>query len=47
MNKSDLIVALSKKTGLICNKAEEVVTTVLNSMANTIAAMGWRSFKIY
>jgi integration host factor subunit beta len=37
MNKSDLIEALSKKTGLTCNKAEEVVTTVFNRMANTIA----------
>ena len=37
MNKSDLIATLSKKTGLSCTKAEEVVKTVFNSMANAIA----------
>jgi integration host factor subunit beta len=37
MNKSELIAALSKKTGLTFNKAEEVVITVFNSMANAMA----------
>jgi integration host factor subunit beta len=37
MNKSDLIRALSKKTELTCNKAEEVVKKVFNRMANAIA----------
>jgi integration host factor subunit beta len=37
MNQSDLITALSKKTGLTCNKAEEIVKAVFDSMANTMA----------
>jgi integration host factor subunit beta len=37
MNKSDLTEALSKGTGLPLRKAEEVVKTVLNSMANALA----------
>ena len=37
MNKSDLIEDLSKDTGLKTGKAEEVVKTVFNSMANALA----------
>jgi len=37
MNKSDLIEALSKETGLPVVKAEEVVNTVFNSMADSLA----------
>jgi len=37
MNKSDLIEALSKDTGLPKGKAEEVVKTVFNTMANALA----------
>ena len=37
MNKSDLIEALSKDTGLTLTKAEEVVNTVFNNMANALA----------
>ncbi len=36
MNKSDLIEALSKDTGLPKGKAEEVVKTVFNTMANAL-----------
>jgi len=36
MNKSDLIEALSKDTGITINKAEEVVKTVFNSMTNAL-----------
>ncbi len=52
MNKSDLIEALSKDTGLTIRKAEEVVKTVFNSMANALAdgnrmeIRGFGSFKI-
>jgi len=34
MNKSDLIFALSKETGLPVNRAEEAVKTVFNGMAD-------------
>ena len=37
MNKSDLIEELSKDTVLTKNKAEEVVNTVFNDMANSLA----------
>ena len=37
MNKSDLIEALSKDTGLAKNKAEEAVNTILDSMTNALA----------
>ena len=37
MNKSDLIEALSKDAGIKTGKAEEVVNTVFNSMANALA----------
>jgi integration host factor subunit beta len=40
MNKSDLIEALSKDTGLPIRKAEEVVKAVFNSMANALADGG-------
>ena len=52
MNKSDLIEALSKDTGLPKGKAEEVVRTVFNTMANALAKgdrveiRGFGSFKI-
>lgn len=52
MNKSDLIEALSKETGLPVRKAEEVVNTVFNSMADSLAKgdrveiRGFGSFKI-
>ena len=52
MNKSDLIEALSKETGLPVRKAEEVVNTVFNSMADSLAQgdrveiRGFGSFKI-
>ena len=52
MNKSDLIEALSKETGLPVRKAEEVVNTVFNSMADSLARgdrveiRGFGSFKI-
>jgi integration host factor subunit beta len=36
MNKSDLIEALSKDTGLPIVKTEEVVRTLLNRMANAL-----------
>jgi nucleoid DNA-binding protein len=37
VNRSDLTEALSKDTGLTIVKAEEVVRTVFNSVANTLA----------
>ncbi len=37
MNKSDLIEALSKDTGLPKGKAEEVVKTVFTTMANALS----------
>ena len=37
MNRLDLIEALSKETGLPLSKAEQVVRTVFNSMANALA----------
>ena len=52
MNKSDLIEALSKETGLPVRKAEEVVNTVFNSMVDSLAKgdrveiRGFGSFKI-
>jgi len=52
MNKSDLIEALSKDTGLPKGKAEEVVKTVFNTMANALAKgdrveiRGLGSFKV-
>ena len=36
MNKSDLIEALSKDAGIKTGKAEEVVRTVFNTMANAL-----------
>ena len=36
MNKSELIEALSKDTGFPIRKAEEVVKTVFNTMANAL-----------
>ena len=36
MNKSDLIEALSRETGLALRKAEEVVNTVFNGMADAL-----------
>ena len=52
MNKSDLIEALKKHTGLPIVKAEEVVKTVFNTMANALAKgdrveiRGFGSFKV-
>jgi integration host factor subunit beta len=52
MYRSDLIEALSKDTGLTIGKAEEVVKTVFNSMANAFAhgdrveIRGFGSFKV-
>ena len=52
MNKSDLIEALSKDTGLPKGKAEEVVKTVFNTMANALAKgdrveiRGFGTFKV-
>jgi len=52
MNKSDLIEALSKDTGLTIRKAEQVVKTVFNSMAKALAngdrveIRGFGSFKV-
>jgi len=40
MNKSDLIQALSRDAGLPKGKAEEVVKTVFNTMANGLAKGG-------
>jgi len=37
MNKSDLVEALSKETGLTLTKAEEVVNTAFYGMANALA----------
>jgi len=52
MNRSDLIKTLSKGTGLTVRKAEDVVNTVFNGMANALAKgdrveiRGFGSFKI-
>ncbi len=52
MNKSDLTEALSRDTGLPIRKAEEVVKTVFNSMANALTnndrveIRGFGSFKV-
>ncbi len=52
MNKSDLIEALSKDTGLPKGKAEEVVKTVFTTMANALTnnerveIRGFRTFKV-
>jgi integration host factor subunit beta len=52
MNKSDLIEALSKDTGLTIRKAEQVVKTVFNGMAKALAngdrveIRGFGSFKV-
>ncbi len=52
MNKSDLIEALSKDEGIKTGKAEEVVRTVFNTMANALAKgdrveiRGFGSFKV-
>jgi len=52
MNKSDLIEALSKDTGLPKGKAEEVVKTLFNTMAKVLAKgdrveiRGLGSFKV-
>ncbi len=52
MNKSDLIEALSKDTGLTIRKAEQVVKTVFNSMTKTLVngdrveIRGFGSFKV-
>jgi integration host factor subunit beta len=52
MNRSDLIKILSKKTGLTVKKAEDVVNTVFNGMADALAKgdrveiRGFGSFKI-
>ena len=52
MNRSDLIKILSKETGLTVRKAEDVVNTVFNGMANALAIgdrveiRGFGSFKI-
>ncbi len=44
MDKTHLIQALSKDTGLTIRKAEEVVKAVFNSIANTLANNErWRS----
>lgn len=52
MNKSDLTEALSKDVGLPIRKAEEVVKTVFNTMANALTKgdrveiRGLGSFKV-
>ncbi len=52
MTKTELIQALSKDTGLPIRKAEEVVRTLYNSMANALAnndrveIRGFGSFKV-
>ena len=52
MNKLDLIEALSKETGITLRKAEEVVNTVFNGMANALTKgdrveiRGFWSFKV-
>ncbi len=52
MNKSDLIEALSKDAGIKTGKAEEVVRTVFNTMANALAKgdrveiRGFGTFKV-
>ena len=40
MNKSDLIEALSKETGVTLRKAEEVVNTVFNDISNALSGGG-------
>jgi len=52
MNKSDLIEALSKETGVTLRKAEEVVNTVFNDISNALSGggrveiRGFGSFKV-
>ena len=52
MNRSNLIEALTKDTGLPKGKAEEVVKTVFNTMANALAKgdrveiRGFGTFKV-
>ena len=48
MDKSDLIKALSKDTGLPIRKAKEAVRTLFNSMANALANgdRGFGNFKV-
>ena len=52
MNRSNLIEALSKDAGIKTGKAEEVVRTVFNAMANALAKgarveiRGFGSFKV-
>ena len=52
MNKSGLIDALSKETGLTNSKAEDIVNIVFNDMANALAGgdrveiRGLGSFKV-
>ncbi len=52
MNKSELIDALSKETGLTVSKAEDIVNIVFNDMANALAGgdrveiRGFGSFKV-
>jgi integration host factor subunit beta len=52
MNRSNLIEALTKDTGLPKGKAEEVVKTVFNTMANALAdgdrvqIRGFGTFKV-
>ena len=52
MNKSELIDALSKETGLTVSKAEDIVNIVFNDMANALAGgdrveiRGLGSFKV-
>ena len=52
MNRSNLIEALTKDTGLLKGKAEEVVKTVFTTMANALTnndrveIMGFGTFKV-
>ena len=52
MNKSDLVEALSKDTGLKIKEAEEVVNRIFEGMSNTLAKgdrveiRGFGSFKV-
>jgi integration host factor subunit beta len=52
MNRSDLVEALSKETGLTKRKAEEVVNIIFNGMANALSKgdrveiRGFGSFKV-
>ncbi|MBW1887639.1 MAG: integration host factor subunit beta [Deltaproteobacteria bacterium] len=52
MNRSDLIKILSKETGLTVRKAEDVVNTIFNGMADALAKgdrveiRGFGSFKV-